>query len=134
MLIARYFKTVQSQQFKVGGMCTSTSYGRLQLRTCMYLLVFIYDWVFAFSCHYCWASYINCLCWFDHSCMDLVRMCDLWWDRNIRWWLYLMPPTIVINVVSHWTLNATPIIDLFFSSLRLFSPCMKMYFSLPRFC
>jgi hypothetical protein len=40
MLIARHFKAIQSQQLKDGGMCTSTSYGGLQLRTCMYLLVF----------------------------------------------------------------------------------------------
>jgi hypothetical protein len=40
MLTARHFKAIQSQQLKDGGMCTSTSYGGLQLRTCMYLLVF----------------------------------------------------------------------------------------------
>jgi hypothetical protein len=40
MLIVGHFRVVQSQQFKASGMCTSTSYGGLQLRTCMYLLVF----------------------------------------------------------------------------------------------
>ncbi len=76
----------------------------------------------------------NCLCWSGHSCMDSARMCGLWWDRNIRWWLYLVPPTTAIDAVSHWTLYAAPIIDFFVSSLCLFSPCMKMYFSLPVFC
>jgi hypothetical protein len=40
MLIAGHFKAVQSQQLKDGGMCTSTNSGGLQLRTCIYLLVF----------------------------------------------------------------------------------------------
>jgi hypothetical protein len=41
MLTAGHFRAVQSeQQFKAGGTCTSTSYGGLQLGTCMYLLVF----------------------------------------------------------------------------------------------
>jgi hypothetical protein len=41
MLTAGHFGAVQSeQQLKAGGTCTSTSYGGLQLGTCMYLLVF----------------------------------------------------------------------------------------------
>jgi hypothetical protein len=40
MLNVGHFKTIQSQQqLKANGMCTSTSYGRLQLGTCIYLLV-----------------------------------------------------------------------------------------------
>jgi phytoene dehydrogenase-like protein len=39
MLNVGHFRVVESQ-LKVGGMCTTTSYGGLQLETCMYLLVF----------------------------------------------------------------------------------------------
>jgi len=74
MLSLGHFRVVQSQ-FKVGGMCTSTSYGRLQLGTLP--ACFLCDWVFVFSCHYYWTSCINCLCWYDYSCMDSTRMCGL---------------------------------------------------------
>ncbi len=41
IVTAGHFGAVQSQQqLKAGGTCTSTSYGGLQLGTCMYLLVF----------------------------------------------------------------------------------------------
>jgi hypothetical protein len=39
MLNVGHFRIVESQ-LKVGGMCTTTSYGGLQLETCMYLLLF----------------------------------------------------------------------------------------------
>jgi hypothetical protein len=43
-------------------------------------------------------------------------------------------PNYCYQVVSRWTLDLVPIIELFVSYLCMFSPCMKMYFSLPGFC
>jgi hypothetical protein len=70
----------------------------------------------------------NCLCWSGHSCMDSARMCGLWWDRNIRWWLYLVPPTTAIDAVSHWTLYPAPIIDFFVSFYACFHHVWRCIF------